>query len=664
LQPFPLGNFEKGDGDVGMMMPKSRYGTLLLACGINLLCFTLLRAILYVKSWDVVDPSFAGALRVFGLGFFYDTVFCVYFSLFFAVLLLLLPNRVWTSRAFGWLGQAAFFAFLYALGFMLVAEWFFWDEFGTRFNFIAVDYLVYGTEVTRNIYESYPVIRLLACIFAASVVVFLGLRKTLAELFRVRESFRSRLAAASGIGVAFIAAVALVGQSPRDAFVNNYARELASNGPYQLVGAFRNNTLDYDTFYARGDEEDLSRLAKLSVAKNPDEGERFDISRSIHAGGRERQLNVILISIESLSAEFMTRFGNKEGITPFMDGLAKESLFFSSLFATGTRTDRGLEAITLSIPPTPGRSLVKRPDNAHLYSLGYVFRQRGYDVAFLYGGRGFFDNMNAFFSGNGYRTVDQTDLEGAEITFQNAWGVADEDLYRRTLKEADAAHGSGKHFFYHVMTTSNHRPFTYPEGRIDIPSGTGRSGAVKYTDHALKKFLSTARERPWFDETVFVVVADHCAGSAGEVGLPIRKYHIPLFIYSPKQIEPREVAKTCSQIDIAPTLLALLGFDYESRFWGNDVLRDDFAERALIGNYQKLGLYKDEQLVILSPRKLIDVMERPLVQNRIAKATTEDPLSREAMAYYQGADYILRHRMNRWEYARPASHALTQASER
>ncbi len=644
------------------MLPKSRYGTLLLACGINLFCFTVLRAVLYVRSWGVVDPSFAGALHVFSLGFFYDIAFCVYFSIFFAVLLLLLPNRVWTSRVFGWLGRAAFFAFLCALGFMVVAEWLFWNEFGTRFNFIAVDYLVYGTEVTHNIYESYPVVFLLACIFAAAALAFLGLRMTLAELFRVRESFRRRLVVASGIGLAFVAVLAFVGQSPRDAFVNNYARELASNGPYQLVGAFRNNTLDYDTFYARGDEEELSRLAKLSVAKNPDEGERFDLSRAVHAGGRERPLNVILVSIESLSAEFMARFGNREGITPFMDGLAKESLFFSSHFATGTRTDRGLEAITLSIPPSPGRSLVKRPDNAHIYSLGYVFRQRGYDVAFLYGGRGFFDNMNAFFSGNGYRTVDQTDLKRGEITFKNAWGVADEDLYRKTLREADAAHGSGKHFFYHVMTTSNHRPFTYPEGKIDISSGTGRSGAVKYTDHALKEFLSAARQRPWFDETVFVVVADHCAGSAGEVGLPIKKYHIPLFIYSPKQIAPREIVRACSQIDIAPTLLSLLGFDYESRFWGNDALRDDFSERALIGNYQKLGLYKDGQLVILSPRKLIDVMEKPLVQNKIAKATAEAPLSREAMAYYQGADYILRHRMNRWEYARPAASALARVN--
>jgi phosphoglycerol transferase MdoB-like AlkP superfamily enzyme len=444
--------------------------------------------------------------------------------------------------------------------------------------------------------------------------------------------------------------------------VNNYARELASNGPYQLVGAFRNNTLDYETFYVRGDDNQLSGLSKRSVSKNPKEGDLFDISRRIQPGGKERQLNVILISIESLSAEFLTRFGNGEHITPFMDGLQKESLFFTRHFATGTRTDRGLEAITLSIPPTPGRSLVKRPDNEHIYNLGFEFKNRGYDIAFLYGGRGYFDNMNAFFSGNGYRIVDQTALKSSEITFKNAWGVSDEDLYRKTLREADAAYGRGSHFFYHVMTTSNHRPFTYPEGKVDIPSGTGRSGAVKYTDYALQEFIASAKKQKWFDDTVFVVVADHCAGSAGEVGLPVRKYHIPLFIYSPKNIEPREIAKTSSQIDIAPTLLALLGFNYDSHFWGNDILREDFTERALIGNYQKLGLYKDEKLVILSPRKKIDVMEKPLTQNQIASGTTADPLSLEAMAYYQGADFILKHRMNRWEYAGRVNPVVARAS--
>lgn len=642
-------------------MPKSHYSNLLVVCAVNILCSSLLRIFLFFKEWGHIEHSLGNILHIFSLGLFYDIVFSIYFSIFFAVVLLIVPNRFYSSRFSKWLGRSCFFILLLVIYFGVVAEWLFWAEFSTRLNFISVDYLVYGTELTMNMYESYPIILIFSGISAASLATFFGIRRYLKMIF-IQEPFGRRLFITSSIIAVSLACIYFVGQSPRDSLVNNYSRELASNGLYQLFAAFRNNTLDYDVFYARGDEARLSGMIKAEFSKGPLDGELFDISRAVNTGSPEKRLNVILISVESLSAEFLSRFGNEQGITPFLDEWRKQCLFFTNFYATGTRTDRGLEAITLSIPPTPGRSLVKRPDNAHLHNLGHEFVKRGYDVAFLYGGRGYFDNMNEFFSGNGYRIVDQTDLESSEITFQNAWGVADEDLYRKTLKEADGAHQNGKPFFFHVMTTSNHRPFTYPAGRIDIPSGTGRFGAVKYTDNTLKEFISSAKERKWFDDTIFVVVADHCAGSAGDVGLPIKKYHIPLFIYSPKYVHPEEVSKTASQIDIAPTLLAILGFSYESYFWGNNILGKRFVERALIGNYQKLGLYKNDNLVILSPRKLIDVMEKPLVQARIKRTTAHDPAALETMAYYQGADYVLKHRMNRWEYVKHSSPAIAQTA--
>ncbi len=367
---------------------------------------------------------------------------------------------------------------------------------------------------------------------------------------------------------------------------------------------------------------------------------------------KNEKLNVILISVESLSAEFFTSFGQKENITPFMDELLDKGLLFTNLYATGTRTDRGLESITLSIPPTPGRSLVKRPDNAKIYNLGKVFKDNGYDVAFLYGGRGFFDNMNAFFSGNGYRTIDQTDIKAEDITFENAWGVADEDLYKKAIVEANASFAAGKPFFYHIMTTSNHRPFTYPEGKIDIPSGTGRFGAVKYTDYALRQLIMSAEKEKWYKDTVFVIVADHCASSAGRAELPVERYHIPLFIYSPAHIKAKTVSKLSSQIDLAPTLLALLGFSYESHFFGQDILSDTFQERALIGNYQRLGLYEENELTILSPVKQINAIKDPLHNEQSIPLDPKDGNVQETMALYQGADFILANRLNRWEERR------------
>jgi phosphoglycerol transferase MdoB-like AlkP superfamily enzyme len=464
-----------------------------------------------------------------------------------------------------------------------------------------------------------------------------------------REGFLRRGIITLSIMALSLFSCLVVDQSFRDAFVNNYEKELCSNGHYQFVGAFRNNILDYKPFYASGPDLQISELAKKLVGKDPAAGGLYDISRNIRAEREEKRLNVFVICVESLSAEFLSRFGQKKNLTPFMDQWFKKGLFFTRFYATGTRTIRALEAVTLSIPPTPGRSLVKRPDNGNMQNLGKVFKDRGYDIAFLYGGRGYFDNMNAFYSGNGFRVVDLYDFEDGEVLFQNAWGVSDGDLYRKAVKEANRAYAEGKPFFYFLMTTSNHRPYTFPEGKIDIPSGTGgRNGAVKYTDYALGELLSLARKQKWFDDTVFVLVSDHCASSNGEVGLPLNKYHIPLFIYSPKYISAKEVPKISSQIDIGPTLLSLLGFTYNSYFWGNDILHERFHERALIGNYQKLGLYEDQKLVILSPGKKVDLMENPETENRIKTVEGNDPFSLAAIAYYQGADFFLKHRMNRW----------------
>lgn len=632
-------------------LKNSRFGLMAHLGVLYLMMSTILRLALLISSWSAGTMTFWGLCQIFFMGTIYDMVFCIYFSLFFSFLLLLLPDRIYGSKPYRYLTFLFVFLLLCGTYFVTFAEWMFWDEFNTRFNFIAIDYLVYTDEVLKNIYESYPVGPIFTAIFLASVITLAMIRSALGRVLEVREKFSSRLFHAALIFILALCSYLFVGQSWRELSDNNYVNELGSNGPYQFVAAFRSNALDYQTFYAQGNEAQLSQQLKKMVGKKKDDGDLFNISKKIRpATGRNNpKLNVILISVESLSAEFFTRFGQKEHITPFMDQLFEKGMLFTNFYATGTRTTRGLESITLSIPPTPGMSMVKRPDNAKMDNLGKVLKDNSYDVAFLYGGHGFFDNMNVFFSGNGYRIVDQTDLKADEVTFKNAWGVADEDIYRRAISEADASHAAGKPFFFHIMTVSNHRPYTYPEGKIDIPSGTGRFGAVKYTDYALRQLITAAEKQDWFKDTVFVIVADHCAGSAGRAELPVERYHIPLFIYSPAHIPAQTVSKLSGQIDIAPTLLALLGIKYESHFFGQDILSDTFQERALISNYQRLGLYENDVLTILAPVKRTDIIPAPLSNVHRIPADPQNSNVLKAMALYQGADFILKHRLNRWQ---------------
>jgi phosphoglycerol transferase MdoB-like AlkP superfamily enzyme len=635
---------------INALFSKSRFTIVLLFLLVNLGAFALLRVVLLIKQLADIDSPVYQIVLAFLIGMVNDLAFFSYLLIPFVLYLLVLPNRIYQSKIHKIISFGVFITCLYGLFFIELSEWTFWDEFGVRFNFIAVDYLIYTHEVVSNIVESYPLGWLLSGILIITVLCFLLVRKTLARTFTASESFPSRLKITGALLLLPVISYATVGSTWYQFSANTYLNELAANGPYQFFSAFRNNELDYRHFYKVGDDQQLSNAIKKQLGAEDAAGNLYNIKRIVKPVGEEKRLNIVLITVESLSADFLATFGNKENITPYMDEWFKEGLLFTNFYATGTRTIRGLESLTLSIPPTPGQAIVKRPDNGNLFSFGRVLQQKGYDTAFLYGGRGYFDNMNAFYSGNGYRIVDQTDFTQEELTFTNAWGVSDDIIFNRTLKEADQDFQANKPFFFQIMTTSNHRPYTYPEGKIDLPSGSGRQGAVKYTDFAIHQFIEQAKTKPWFDDTVFVMVADHCAGSARKIELPVDKYHIPLFIYSPKHVPAKRNDILSSQIDVAPTVLGLLNASYESQFYGQDIMQMTKEQgRALISNYQKLGLFKDNKLVYLSPQQKVDVVDdplgahKPLDMNAVASLVTED------MAYYQSADYIWAHRLSRYQ---------------
>ncbi|WP_166364194.1 LTA synthase family protein [Pseudomonas akapageensis] len=614
--------------------------------------FLLTRGVLFFSHLDEAGSSY---LPTFGIGLFYDLAFLVYTALPLGLYLLFCPPRLWRTRAHRVFLQVVLTLSIFIMLFTAVAEWLFWDEFGVRFNFIAVDYLVYSDEVLNNILESYPIGTLLSILAVVAIGLSLLLRKPLQRaLDAPLPVWRQRLVGAAGLFILTGLCMQFVDQdSPRGQGGNAYQRELASNGPYQFFAAFRNNELDYQQFYSSLPVDEVAKQIRTELSEPNAQfvgTDPLDIRRTITNPGTPTTPNIILVTIESLSAKYLGSNGDERNLTPNLDALRKQSLYFNNFYATGTRTDRGLEAITLSIPPTPGRSIVKRVGRESGFaSFGQQLAAVGYDSVFVYGGRGYFDNMNAFFSGNGYRVVDQSSVKESDISFKNAWGMSDEDLYTQALKLADADHANQVPFLLQLMTTSNHRPYTYPEGRIDIKSGNGRDGAVKYTDYAIGQFLEQARKKPWFDNTIFVFVADHTAGSAGKEDLPINNYQIPLFIYAPKLIEAREVSHLASQIDLAPTLLAMLNMSYTSTFFGRNLLVDNpLPPRVLVGNYQHLGLFDGTNLAILSPRGGLRRHDQALGESHEVVSTSADPLIVRAITYYQTASYGFKQHLLDW----------------
>jgi phosphoglycerol transferase MdoB-like AlkP superfamily enzyme len=613
-----------------------------------------LRGIFFFLERKEIIFSAVLIVKTLFCGLFFDLLALSYIALLPLLYYTFISPKIFNSKTHKKVTKALYFCFITIIIFSAFAEITFWDEFQTRFNFIAVDYLIYTTEVIKNILESYPMGKLIAAILVISALIFFFTYKKI--LTEKTENFASRGKKFLTFATFLLAMFFAIDSSKLTKISeNNYVNEIAANGIYQLFSAYRNNQIDYDQLYASNDlHQTISTLRQEIHRQEPDS--KFlndeDISRLIpkSKSGAENKYNIIFVSIESLSAEFMQAFGNENNITPNLDNLAKKGLFFTNLKATGTRTVRGLEALSLAVPPTPGNSILRRPHNENLFNISSPLKMRGYEAKFIYGGFGYFDNMNYFFENNGFKIVDRDSFTKEEISFANAWGVADEDLFDKTIAEADKSYVAGKPFLNFVMTTSNHRPFTYPDGKIDIASKTGRDGSVKYTDYAIGKLVEKSRAKPWFKNTIFVFVADHCAGSAGNSDVPVWRYQIPAIFYAPEIIKPKVFTKNVSQIDVAPTLLGMLNLSYKSKFFGTDVLHNEknLDQHSFVSTYSDVGYFKGGKLYLLKPKKvkkIFDVTIKKYGWNGSKEILTEDFSERnldEAIAYYQAASYLFK----------------------
>jgi phosphoglycerol transferase MdoB-like AlkP superfamily enzyme len=623
-------------------------------------------------------PTFAAL----GVGLLFDLLMAWFLTLPLGLLGAVWPASWSASR---WLRLPLRAAWLFGAGlfvFWKISEILFWEEFAVRFNFIAVDYLVYTTEVVRNIQESYNLPLIIVLVLAVATGLFLVWRRLgfvrrweegaaadvsprwrdfamllspllallIAAYLVGRHDLRDASAARSSVAERLTAGFRHMG-GLQPGFPNSYDAELAKNGEYAFLAAFCANQLEWRRFYpSLPDAVGKLRATLLSQGGEAVSADPHDITRRIKSAVPVRKWNVIQITIESLSAEYVGCYGSPEyqpkNLTPNLDRISRESLWFARCYAGGTRTVRGMEALSLSIPPIPGQSVLRRAGCENLTTLGSVLRTQGYDTAFLYGGDGFFDNMNYFFEANGYDIVDlprQLKL-GKQPTFANAWGACDEDAFAWSLEEADLSYASGKPFHHFVMTTSNHRPYTWPAGKID-PELVGREGGIAYTDYAIGAFLKAAQAKPWFKDTIFVIVADHCASVAGRRELEVRKYEIPLFIWSPGNVAPRKFDRMMSQVDVTPTVLGLLGADYLSRFVGTDALAPTYRPRAFISNYQKVAMLRpDGLLTVLKPVRQAVQYQADLATGALTPVATPDAAAvEEAIHYYQGTDELFNH---------------------
>ena len=469
-----------------------------------------------------------------------------------------------------------------ALVFNEAAQILFWNEFDSRFNSIAVNYLMFPREVIGNIRESFPLHIFLPIVGVVGAALYLATRRPLARALAsppVAGERRATLAIAA-VSAGF-AAVLFAANLPAR-YENRELAEIAANGLHSLIRAAVTNDEEYDGLYPTlPDEEALAlvrAMTRVDSSVTPPASGAPPLPalwRRVENPGPPKKLNVVLVIEESFGSTYVDGLDNSrnESISPRLSALAKDSVFFTNIYATGNRTVRGLEAILTSFPPIPGVSTTRRAGSKGMNSLPFLLRELGYRTGFLYGGLAPFDNMGQFWSTVGFETVwDQRDIR--DPGFTTIWGVADEYLFGEALKRMDENAKGDRPFFLGLLTVTNHRPYVYPDGRIDKPSKRKRKeNSATYADWAFGDFIERASKHAWFKDTVFIFVGDHGPRISGAASVPVPSYRVPLIFYAPAHLSARRVETLGSSLDVAPTLLGLLGFSYDNPFFGVDLLR-------------------------------------------------------------------------------------------
>ncbi|ULX65742.1 sulfatase-like hydrolase/transferase [Bordetella pertussis] len=513
-------------------------------------------------------------------------------------------HRAWAASATAWWYRVWWMLFVL----LEVSTPQFIAEYDTRPNRLYFEYLVHPREVASMLWEGYKGV-LLASFVVLVLAAWLAVR-----LFPTGRQdgfmkwWKRPFVTLAVLAVVVLAARGTLQHRPINASMVAFSSDAMVNTlPLNSLG----NVLD--AAYRMQDErssaalyppmktEEMNRIVRAAAGlEDPPLDARYpSLHKQTATVRRDKPLNLVIILQESLGAQYVGSLGGRD-LTPQLDRLAKDGWMFNRAYATGTRSVRGLEAVTAGFLPTVAEAVLKLPrSQTGFFTLADLLGRHGFHSRFIYGGEAHFDNMRGFFLGNGFNEViDRQSF--VDPVFVGSWGASDEDMFNQLdrLLRAD----DGKSTFTLAFSVSNHSPWEYPAGRIE-PVGDPASvdNTVRYADWAMGQFFDKARKAPYWDNTVFLVIADHDSRVYGANLVPVRHFQIPALILG-GTVPPRSDDRIVSQIDMGPTLLSLIGLDNVNPMLGSDLTQRD-PNRAIMQYGDNFGYLKGDSLLVIEPGK-------------------------------------------------------------
>ncbi|MBE0498799.1 MAG: sulfatase-like hydrolase/transferase [Campylobacterales bacterium] len=573
--------------------------------------FTAGRALFFILYYDRIVDADVNHWYSFVLGLQMDTIV--------ASIILTVPVLLLFSLPKIFAPLARLFIRIYLLLFLLLAIYIenasfpFLAEFDARPNDIFINYLAYPKEVLGNIWASYkPELFLAFLMMAIAGGYYWKL---------TRHSFENAFDAPWWLRALFIlplAAILFIGiRSSLGHRAANISTAVHTNS--HLVNEITKNSLyaiGYSYYSQKQHGGNISNYGKIDIKEAY---ERVSKQLRIPIGESERPFNrtqlthfkadkpknLVIFVQESLGAQFVGELSREKGITPNIDRLSKEAIFFDNLYSNGTRSVRGIAGSVAGILAVPGEGVLKRNKaQSGFFTVASLLKSHGYYSSFIYGGESNFDNMRSWFMGNGFdELIDQPEFK--DPAFTGIWGVCDEDLVKRANQEFTKHHAQNQAFVSVLFSTTNHTPFDFPDGRIELLEGEPRCGvknAIKFADYAIGELINDAKKGGYFDDTVFMIISDHNVRTYGDDLVPIDMFQIMGMIVG-GGVKAQRVNKNASQPDVLATALDLIGIDLEYPILGKSIFEDPNKEALLMQFHDMYALRNGNEVAIVQPNK-------------------------------------------------------------
>lgn len=530
------------------------------------------------------------------------------------------------------------------------------NEYGFRPNRLFIEYLAYPDEVTRMLVNGHLVT--LVVVFTLLLLPIKKLWQLSHYLVTSNENIPNTkvinriVASFILVLVIIIAARGTLGHRPINPALVYFSTDplinsLTLNSTYSVAYALNQfgDEKNAAKLYGKMDENRIIELVRQSTGLPTDsfKSNKLPSLATRLPGYKGKPKNLVIILEESLGAQYVSSLGGIP-LTPEIDKLNQEGWAFKRLYATGTRSVRGIEAVITGFTPTPSRAVVKLDKSQKdFFTIASLLNKNGYETQFIYGGESHFDNMKSFFLGNGFTDiVDFDDIKNPQ--FVASWGASDGDLFNQADTELTKLHNQGKPFFSFIFTSSNHDPFEIPDGIISLIQYNNeqlkqyngkellRHKAIQYADYALGEFIAKAKTQPYWENTVFLIVADHDARTYGTELVPITNFHIPGVILNSGKASISD-ERVISQIDLAPTLLSLMGIDNNSPMLGQDLTNPNASNRAMMQYAENFAYMTKDEVTILQPSKAPLNFKYNYEQNKLSPQQVNSKHTEVALAH-------------------------------